>query len=55
MPNTLNIKQVEAIESVEPAIFQVWLLLDDGSEAILKMDGAVLCSLADMASQYATA
>jgi hypothetical protein len=54
MAHTLKIQQVEAVEAVEASVFEVRLLLEDASEVVLRMDGDTLCSLADMASQYAT-
>ena len=54
MPNILEVKQVEAVEALEPEVFEVLLLLEDGSEVTLRMDRSTPCNLADMASQYAT-
>jgi hypothetical protein len=54
MSATLPVSQIVAVEAVELARFEVRLMLEDGSEVVLRMDGATLCSLADMVSQYAT-
>jgi hypothetical protein len=54
MNDTLAITKVESVEAVEAERFEVRLLLEDTSEIVLRMDGPTLCSLADMASQYAT-
>jgi hypothetical protein len=48
------VSRVEAVHSPEPAMFEVRLTIEDSSEIVLVMDGAVLCSLADSVSQYAT-
>jgi hypothetical protein len=54
MGNILQIEQVNAVEAVESTLFEIRLLLQDGSEA-RGLNGPTLCSLADMVSQYATA
>ena len=54
MINVLEVEQVNAVEAVESAVFEIRLLLQDGSEATLKLNGPTLCSLADMVSPYAT-
>jgi len=54
MSNILEVEQVNAVEAVESTLFEIRLLLQDGSEATLRLDGPTLCSLADMVSQYAT-
>jgi hypothetical protein len=53
MGNILEVEQVNAVESVESTRFEIRLLLQDGSEATLRLDGPTL-RLADMGSQYAT-
>jgi predicted ATPase len=55
MGNPLEVEQVNAVEAVESNVFEIRLLLQDGSEATLRLDGRTLCSLADTVSQYATA
>jgi hypothetical protein len=55
MGNILEVEQVTAVEAVESNVFEIRLLLQDGSEATLRLDGPTLCSLADLVSQYATA
>jgi len=52
MGNYLEVEQVNAVEAVEST--EIRLLLQDGSEATLRLNGPTLCSLADMVSQYAT-
>lgn len=54
MATTLEVKQVQSVEEIETAAFEVSLLLTDGTEALIKMDRANLASLADLVSQYAT-
>jgi acyl-coenzyme A thioesterase PaaI-like protein len=54
MNQMLAVTKVEAVEEIGPGIFEVRLLLEDASTARLRMNGPTLCSLADMASQYAT-
>jgi hypothetical protein len=54
MSNILEVERVNAVEAVESTLFEIRLLLQDGSEATLRLDGPTLCSLADMVSQYAT-
>jgi hypothetical protein len=54
MGNVFEVEQVNAVEAVESAVFEIRLLLRDGSETILRLNGPTLCSLADMVSQYAT-
>jgi hypothetical protein len=54
MSNILEVEQVNAVEAVGSTLFEIRLLLQDGSEATLRLDGPTLCSLADMVSQYAT-
>jgi hypothetical protein len=54
MNNKFSITQIVSVEAVESERFEVRLLLEDTSEVVLTMDGATLCSLADMVSQYAT-
>jgi hypothetical protein len=54
MGNILEVEQVNAVEAVESTLFEIRLLLQDGSEATLRLNGPTLCSLADMVSQYAT-
>jgi hypothetical protein len=54
MTDTMAIARVESVEAIESDQFEVRLLLEDTSEVILRMDGATLCGLADMVSQYAT-
>jgi hypothetical protein len=48
------ISRVEAVHSPEPGMFEVRLTVEDSSEIVLVMDGAILCGLADSVSQYAT-
>ena len=52
---TLHVTQIVSVEAVESERFEVRLMLEDGAEVVLMMDGPTLCSLADMISQYATA
>jgi hypothetical protein len=54
MGNILEVEQVNAVEAVESTVFEIRLLLQDGSEATLRLNGPTLCSLADMVSQHAT-
>jgi hypothetical protein len=54
MGNILEVEQVNAVEAVESGVFEVRLLLQDGSEVTLKMGTSTLSTLADMVSQYAT-
>jgi len=54
MAASLEIEQVTAVQTLEDRLFEVRLMLIDGSELILKMDGPTLCRLADLVSQYAT-
>jgi hypothetical protein len=54
MGSVLEVEQVNAVEAVESSVFEIRLLLQDGSDAMLRLNGPTLCSLADMVSQYAT-
>jgi hypothetical protein len=54
MGNILEVQQVNAVEAVDSTVFQIRLLLRDGSEATLRLNSPTLCSLADIVSQYAT-
>jgi hypothetical protein len=55
-PNRLRlvIARVDAVQGTDPARFEVSLTAEDSSEIILVMDEAVLCTLANAVSQYAT-
>jgi hypothetical protein len=54
MTAKFTIVQIVSIEAVETERFEIRLQLEDTSEVVLVMDGPTLCSLTDMASQYAT-
>jgi hypothetical protein len=54
MGNVLEVEQVNAVEAVESTVFEIRLLLQDGPETTLRLNGPTLCCLADMVSQYAT-
>jgi hypothetical protein len=54
MGTILEVEHVNAVEAIESTIFEISLVLQDGSEATLRLNGPTLCSLADMVSQYAT-
>lgn len=51
---TVTATSVESVQSIEPATFEVRLLIEDTSTVTIRMDGPTLCSLADKVSQYAT-
>jgi hypothetical protein len=50
----MQVTQIVSVEAVESERFEVRLMLEDGAEVVLRMEGPTLCSLADMVSQYAT-
>jgi hypothetical protein len=54
MGNILEVEQVNAVEAVESTVFEIRLLLQDGSETTLRLNAPTLCTLTDMVSQYAT-
>lgn len=54
MGNALVVRQIDAVEEIDGGVFEIRLTLEDESEVVLRMDGPMLCSLADMVSQYAT-
>ena len=54
MGNVLEVEKVNAVEVIESTVFEIRLLLQDGSEATLRLNRPTLCTLADMVSQYGT-
>ena len=51
MGNMLEVQQVNAVEAVDSTVFEIRLLLQDGSGTTLRLNNPTLCSLADMVSQ----